>query len=79
MLASKKFAEWKTRKLITDNRGDRTRQLAVVMFADMTGYTALMQADEKNAKILMDRQRKSWKNISPVIMAGSFIIMVMEP
>ncbi len=35
----------------------RVRQLAAIMFADMTGYTALMQEDEGKAKILRDRQR----------------------
>jgi TolB-like protein/class 3 adenylate cyclase len=34
-----------------------TRQLAAIMFADMVGYTALMQADEKGAKSLRDRHR----------------------
>jgi adenylate cyclase len=34
-----------------------TRQLAAVMFADMTGYTALMQEDEQKARLLRDRQR----------------------
>ena len=36
----------------------QTRQLAAVMFADMTGYTALMQQDEQRAKLLRDRQRR---------------------
>src|SRR5688572_300647 len=34
------------------------RQLAAVMFADMTGYTALMQEDEKKATMLRNRQRE---------------------
>ncbi|NNM07470.1 MAG: tetratricopeptide repeat protein [Gemmatimonadetes bacterium] len=34
-----------------------TRQLAAIMFADMVGYTALMQADEERAKELRDRHR----------------------
>ena len=34
------------------------RQLAAVMFADMTGYTALMQEDEQKATMLRNRQRQ---------------------
>lgn len=34
-----------------------TRQLAAIMFADMTGYTAMMQEDEQKAKLLRNRQR----------------------
>lgn len=33
------------------------RSLAAIMFADMVGYTKLMQEDESKAKILRDRQR----------------------
>lgn len=33
------------------------RSLAAIMFADMVGYTRLMQEDESNAKVLRDRQR----------------------
>lgn len=43
----------------------RVRQLAAVMFADMTGYTALMQEDEQKAKILRDRQRQTLENSIP--------------
>ena len=43
----------------------RVRQLAAVMFADMTGYTALMQEDEQKAKILRDRQRQTLENFIP--------------
>jgi tetratricopeptide (TPR) repeat protein len=35
-----------------------TRQLTAIMFADMVGYTALMQEDEGRAKRLRDRQRE---------------------
>lgn len=34
------------------------RLLAAIMFADMVGYTRLMQEDEQEAKRLRDRQRK---------------------
>ncbi|MEP1151177.1 MAG: adenylate/guanylate cyclase domain-containing protein [Balneola sp.] len=33
------------------------RSLAAIMFADMVGYTKLMQEDESQAKVLRDRQR----------------------
>ncbi len=34
------------------------RLLAAIMFADMVGYTRMMQADEQQAKTLRDRQRR---------------------
>ena len=37
---------------------DLTRQLAAIMFADMVGYTALMQEDEQRARLHRDRQRE---------------------
>src|SRR5687767_4648554 len=42
-----------------------SRQLAAIMFADMTGYTALMQEDEKKANILRDKQKKTLEMIIP--------------
>lgn len=33
------------------------RQLTAIMFTDMVGYTALMQEDERRAKVSRDRQR----------------------
>ncbi len=35
----------------------RTRQLVAIMFADMVGYTALMQGDEADARTQRDRHR----------------------
>jgi adenylate cyclase len=43
----------------------QSRQLAAVMFADMTGYTAMMQEDEAHAKILRDRQRQVLTSLIP--------------
>ncbi|MBT8379508.1 MAG: tetratricopeptide repeat protein [Ignavibacteria bacterium] len=34
------------------------RMLAAIMFTDMVGYTAMMQEDEKRAKLLRDKHRK---------------------
>ncbi len=36
---------------------ERTRQLVAIMFADMVGYTALMQGDELDARTQRDRHR----------------------
>ncbi|HMU47480.1 MAG TPA: tetratricopeptide repeat protein [Chitinophagaceae bacterium] len=41
------------------------RQLMAIMFADMTGYTALMQEDEQKAKLLRNRQRIVLENLIP--------------
>ena len=43
----------------------QVRQLAAIMFADMTGYTAMMQEDEQRAKILRDRQRNTLEKFIP--------------
>ena len=48
-----------------DISSQRVRQLAAVMFADMTGYTAMMQEDEKRANILRLRQRQALENFIP--------------
>jgi TolB-like protein len=49
----------------TETSPQRVRQLAAIMFADMTGYTALMQEDEGKAKILRDRQRQTLEKFIP--------------
>ncbi len=51
----------------TDNEApsQKIRQLAAIMFADMTGYTALMQEDEERAHILRNRQRQTLENFIP--------------
>jgi adenylate cyclase len=38
---------------------NQTRKLSAVMFSDMVGYTAMMQEDEKTAKVSRDRYRKT--------------------
>ena len=40
-----------------------SRQLAAIMFADMMGYTALMQRDEQRAKLLRDRMRQTMEHL----------------
>ncbi len=45
--------------------GGQTRQLAAIMFADMTGYTAMMQEDEHKARIHRDKQRKTLEILIP--------------
>jgi len=42
-----------------------TRLLAAVMFADMTGFTAMMQEDEQRAKSHRDRMRQSLEKWIP--------------
>ncbi len=41
------------------------RKLGAVMFADMTGYTAMMQEDEAHAKLLRQRQRQTLDSLIP--------------
>jgi adenylate cyclase len=55
-------------RMITDTSPSSglTRQLAAVMFADMTGYTSLMQEDEQKAKMLRDRQRQILQTFVPL-------------
>ena len=42
------------------------RQLAAIMFADMVGYTALMQEDEEGARVYRDRQREVLSSLVPL-------------
>ncbi len=44
---------------------EQVRQLAAIMFADMTGYTAMMQEDEQRAKTLRSRQKHTLENFVP--------------
>ena len=43
----------------------QTRQLAAIMFADMTGYTAMMQDNEQKARILRERQKQILETLIP--------------
>lgn len=43
----------------------QTRQLAAIMFADMTGYTRMMQEDEQKATIHREKQKKALDTIIP--------------
>jgi TolB-like protein/class 3 adenylate cyclase/Tfp pilus assembly protein PilF len=45
--------------LQSETKDTAIRQLAAIMFADMTGYTAMMQDDEQKAKTLHSRQKKA--------------------
>ncbi len=48
-----------------DAVSEQVRQLAAIMFADMTGYTAMMQEDEDKAKTLRSRQKQTLENFIP--------------
>ena len=54
-------------KPVTDTGapGPQTRRLVAIMFADMTGFTAMMQEDEAKAKVLRNRQQKTLENLIP--------------
>ena len=45
--------------------GSQTRKLVAIMFADMTGFTAMMQEDEARAKILRNRQQQTLESLIP--------------
>lgn len=54
-----------TEAIDPETSSKKVRQLAAIMFADMTGYTALMGENEGKAKILRDRQRKALEKFIP--------------
>jgi adenylate cyclase len=41
------------------------RKLVAIMFADMTGFTAMMQEDEAKAKLLRNRQQQTLETLIP--------------
>ncbi|HYV90559.1 MAG TPA: adenylate/guanylate cyclase domain-containing protein [Chitinophagales bacterium] len=43
-----------------------TRQLAAILFADIQGYTALMQEDEAKARVIRDKFKKELENEIPI-------------
>ena len=45
--------------------GSQIRKLVAIMFADMTGFTAMMQEDEAKAKILRNRQQQTLESLIP--------------
>ena len=49
----------------TKTNSNEQRKLAAVMFADMTGYTAMMQEDETHAKLLRNRQKHTLDSLIP--------------
>jgi adenylate cyclase len=49
----------------TEPTSTQVRKLVAVMFADMTGFTAMMQEDEAKAKILRNRQQQTLENLIP--------------
>ena len=51
-------------QVLTKNNSGQ-RKLAAVMFADMTGYTAMMQEDEVQANILRTRQKQILDSLIP--------------
>ncbi len=50
---------------VTDTNSSEQRKLAAIMFADMTGYTAMMQEDEARANLLRSHQRKTLETLIP--------------
>jgi TolB-like protein/Tfp pilus assembly protein PilF len=52
-------------KTTQETSNPQIRQLAAIMFTDMTGYTAMMQEDEKRAKVLRDKQRRALEEFIP--------------
>ena len=53
-------------ELINNDSSDKqVRKLAAILFADMTGYTAMMQEDEARAKLLRNHQRETLETLIP--------------
>ncbi len=50
---------------VTDTNSSEQRKLAAIMFADMMGYTAMMQEDEARAKLLRTRQKQTLETLIP--------------
>ncbi|HUR31244.1 MAG TPA: tetratricopeptide repeat protein [Saprospiraceae bacterium] len=48
-----------------ESNSQQVRQLAAIMFTDMTGYTAMMQENEQKAKMLRDKQRQTLEKWIP--------------
>ena len=65
-LSNRKFLKMEETKLHEGMPVPKARQLAAVMFTDMTGYTAMMQEDEKKAKVLGTRQRTTLEKLIPL-------------
>ncbi|HKC36203.1 MAG TPA: adenylate/guanylate cyclase domain-containing protein [Chitinophagaceae bacterium] len=49
----------------TKSTATQVRKLVAIMFADMTGFTAMMQEDEAKAKVLRNRQQQTLENLIP--------------
>lgn len=49
----------------TNSPAQEQRKMAAIMFADMMGYTAMMQEDEARARLLRSRQRKTLDTLIP--------------
>lgn len=49
----------------TGTSDTKPRRLVAVMFADMLGFTALMQEDEAKAKVLRNRQQQTLETLIP--------------
>jgi len=48
-----------------DSPAPEERKLGAIMFADMTGFTLMMQEDESRARLMRNRQRSVLENLIP--------------
>ncbi len=55
------------------------RQLTAIMFTDMVGYTALMQEDERRARLDRDRQREVLAGFARREAAGTTLVFGHDP